>query len=119
MNISVLGTEYEVFRKNYADDPYFEKNSVTAYCGIIEKKIVLCNLKTHPSFKDSTEATHTKVEKSILRHELIHAFFYESGLDSSSGRITDMGWAKNEEMVGWFAIQAPKLIAAFTAADAL
>ena len=119
MKVSVLGTEYEVFRKNYADDLYFEQKSFTAYCGMAEKKIVLCNLKTHPSFKDDTEATCAKIEKSILRHEIIHAFLYESGLNSSSGRSTDMGWAENEEMVDWFAIQAPKLIAAFTAADAL
>lgn len=119
MSISVLGTGYEVIRKNYADDLYFEQNSFTAYCGMVEKKIILCNLETHPSFKDDTEATCAKIEKSILRHEIIHAFLYESGLGSSSNRIADTGWAENEEMVDWFAIQAPKLIAAFTAANAL
>ena len=45
-------------------------------------------------------------KKSVKRHELIHAFLYESGLDSCS-------WAYNEEIVDWLAIQWHKINAAF------
>lgn len=49
------------------------------------------------------------------RHEIIHAFLCESGLAENS---TDQ-WALNEEMVDWIAMQFPKLLQAFEAADAI
>lgn len=39
----------------------------------------------------------------VIRHELIHAFIYESGLSNENK------WAENEELVDWIAIQFPKL----------
>lgn len=56
--------------------------------------------------------------KRILRHEIIHAFFNESGLQDDSSNI-DCGWAVNEEMVDWIAIQFPKMVKAFEEADCL
>ena len=44
---------------------------------------------------------------------MIHAFLHESGLAVNSD------WAQNEEMVDWFALQAPKLFKAFKEAGAL
>lgn len=119
MTLNILGTSYEIIRRNYADDSFFAKESCTGYCDKIEKQIVICNTKTHPSYQNDAETTCAKAEKATLRHEIIHAFLYESGLDSSSGQIVNIGWAENEEMIDWFALQTPKLIAAFTAADAL
>lgn len=46
-------------------------------------------------------------EKKVLRHEIVHAFLFESGIDSSSE------WARNEEIVDWIALQFPKLLDAF------
>lgn len=41
--------------------------------------------------------------KKQTRHEVIHAFLYESGLSFNSD------WAVNEELVDWIAIQFPKI----------
>lgn len=41
--------------------------------------------------------------KKQTRHEIIHAFLYESGLSFNSD------WAVNEELVDWIAIQFPKI----------
>ena len=49
----------------------------------------------------------------MLRHEIVHAFLYESGLDVSSE------WARNEEIVDWIALQTPKLQKAFEEAGCL
>jgi uncharacterized membrane protein len=46
-------------------------------------------------------------QKRILRHEIIHAFLFESGLADDSNSAD--AWAVNEEMVDWFARQAPKI----------
>ena len=43
-----------------------------------------------------------------MRHEILHAFLYESGLRENS--CTSFAWAENEEMIDWFAIQFPKIL---------
>lgn len=45
--------------------------------------------------------------KKQLRHELIHAFLYESGLSFNSAATG--AWAAEEEIVDWIAIQFPKI----------
>jgi hypothetical protein len=42
---------------------------------------------------------------------VIHAYLSESGLNSSSNGVDC--WARNEEMVDWFAIQMPKIVKTF------
>lgn len=44
---------------------------------------------------------------------LFTLFLFESGLAENSE------WAQNEEMVDWFACQAPKIYVAFRAAGAI
>ena len=50
-------------------------------------------------------------QKRVLRHELIHAYLFESGLGDSSNSCD--AWAVNEEMVDWFARNIPKMIETF------
>lgn len=62
--------------------------------------------------KDDCELQDYEIYKrSVLRHEIIHAFLYESVLDASSS--TSGAWAINEEMCDWFAIQSPKIFKVF------
>ena len=49
--------------------------------------------------------------RKVLRHEIIHAFLYESGLYENSNEVT--AWATNEEMVDWIAMQSPKIFKVF------
>ena len=55
--------------------------------------------------------------RKCMRHELVHAFLYESGLSINGNNAP--AWPTNEEMVDWMAIQGPKLYAAWTAAKCL
>ncbi len=55
MKLSILGTEYEVIRKNYADDPYFEAHGCNAYCDKLGKQLVICSADTHPAFADDDD----------------------------------------------------------------
>nr|DAV68976.1 MAG TPA: Protein of unknown function (DUF1570) [Caudoviricetes sp.] len=55
--------------------------------------------------------------KKVLRHEIIHAFLYESGMWNCSGS-TDC-WGMDETITDWIAIQSPKLFKAFDEADCL
>lgn len=78
---------------------------------LFKKEIHISTMKKDPK---EYRPIHTK---NALRHEIIHAFFYESGLDTSSLRYE--AWARNEEMVDFFAIQFPKIIKAMKKAGAL
>ena len=118
MEIDVLGTKYQANRYGYKDKPIFETRSYDGYCDSVEKEIAIVDLTTHPDFKDETEAYCRKAEKMTLRHEIVHAFFNESGLMDSSLQYSG-GWAKNEEMVDWIASQFNKIMECFKAADCL
>ena len=56
-------------------------------------------------------------QRVVIRHEIIHAFFYESGLASNTSDV--IAWSQNEEMIDWIAIQLPKIIDACKEAQAL
>lgn len=99
--INILGTEYTILFKKEEDD---EKLTICdGYCDFSSKEIV-CGIfeRTIDSYKDIE-----RYAKGVLRHEIIHGFLYESGLDGNSNDIKQ--WARNEEMVDWMALQIPKI----------
>lgn len=104
--VNILGTEYMIFNRNEKDDPLLDGQSRDGYTDISMHQIVLCNKKDDCEFRD-----YENYKKSVLRHEIIHAFLYESGLDASSS--FSGAWAVNEEMCDWIAIQFPKIAKVF------
>lgn len=116
--VDILGTKYTIERKKYEDDPYFKKLSAEGYCAEYLKAIVYCDMSTVPAWEDMTTEECENSEKETLRHEIVHAFFNESGLSSSTSGVGGP-WAKHEEMVDWIAIQGPKIYEAWKAAGAL
>lgn len=118
MILNVLGTNYEVSIKKYDEDKAFEESRIDGYCDSWTKQIVVCEIATHPNFKNEPKETCEAAQKETLRHEIVHAFLDESGLASSSARI-EHGWAKNEEMVDWIALQGIKICKAWKAAGAI
>ena len=117
MELNILGTIYTLTVKSYDEDPYFKDNFVEGYCNGVMKEITICKLSTYPGFeKQSTECCEI-AEKQTMRHEIIHAFLDESGLKQCSSNAGP--WAINEEMVDWIAIQAPKIIEVFKAANCI
>ena len=98
MTINVLGTEYEVILNATAEE--FEAlESCDGYCDWSSKTIVVRAEKQD----DDADKFEVFADK-ILRHELIHAFLNESGLQFDS---------ENERMVDWMAIQIPKMAKMF------
>ena len=116
--ISILGTEYTIKWMSYEEQAFFKDKSCSGVCDDTLKEIWVCKLKSHPSFREETENYCQLNEKEILRHEIIHAFLNESGLRSNS-RVIGIGWAENEEMVDWIAIQFPKMFEIFKDCDCL
>lgn len=118
MKIDILGTPYDLVYKDYQNDPLFEKRSICGYTDSVEHVICICNIGTFPDFEDETEEYCKKYERGILRHEIIHAFLNESGLQDSAS-VFNAAWVKNEEMVDWMSLQLPKIVEACKAVDAM
>lgn len=92
--ISILGTPWTIKADDSINDAKLINNN--AYVESYDKKIVY-----QPVEKDVE--TYNKLDehqKKILRHEIIHAFFHESGL-------TD--YYRDEVLVDYLAIQFYKL----------
>lgn len=107
MLVTVLGTTYHIKKKAYKDDPMFAERSIDGYCDDVQKLIVYCDMHTFPGCEKDDDDTVRKTEILTLRHEIVHAFLSESGLAYSSLPVNS--WAKNEEMVDWFALQGRKI----------
>lgn len=103
--LDVLGTEYTIELKELKDEEY------DGFCDYTSKRIVIRSDNTNDvdDFK--------WLQKKQLRHEIIHAFLAESGLQCNFERAHQFG--HDETMVDWIAIQFPKLQKAFWEADAL
>lgn len=117
-DINVLGVPYTVHYTDYENDEYMRRDGVSGYCDFVEQKIVVANDATIPIHADCTPFANRVYEKETLRHELIHAFLFQSGLDAGTLQYSGP-WARNEEMIDWFAMQGPKIIKAWQEADAL
>lgn len=111
-NVSVLGTDYTIRFVEHGQDEYMEKMNFGGYCDGNKHEIVVLLLKTCEDWKNEPEETIDFEQRKTLRHELVHAFLNESGLQWNANP-TERSWARNEEMVDWFAIQSPKIYKVF------
>lgn len=118
MTVNILGAEYTINTKKYDEDEVFERRSIDGYCDSWTKQIVVCDMSTYKGWEHEPAETIATAQKETLRHEIVHAFFSESGLGDSSNAL-DCAWAKNEELVDWIAIQGPKIWKAWQEAGAV
>lgn len=110
--VDILGQPYDIIWKSYEDDQIFSKNKIEGFENRFTKQIVICDMRTHPNWKDEDEQTIQARQKHLLRHEIVHAFLDESGLSDGSFRY-DKAWSANEEMVDWIALQGMKIAKAW------
>lgn len=102
--INILGTEYEI----HTDDSIVSQ-AVDGMCKSYDKKIIVRSKGNMLCPDDSDEVKDIRY-KEVLRHEIIHAFFDEAGLDD---------YSNNEQLVEWIAFQFPKMLRTFVEADCL
>lgn len=103
MKINVLGTEYTIAKLNESDDKWLKDRD--GYCDKTSKRIVV-KLPDESNELDDYDV----YMKSLMRHEIIHAFLFESGLHENWYH-SETG--HDETTVDWFAIQFPKILKAF------
>ena len=90
--LNILGTNYEIVFSSDTDKyPELKQNDgFTCY----RRKLIV------------VDSNDEFIREHILRHEIVHAFLNESGLNAQS-------WADNEEIVDWIALQFDKIGGAF------
>ncbi len=103
--INVLGTQYTLIIN--ADDELLPENADGAMDHSL-KRIVIAEFDKPDR---NTIKDLSVYRKKVIRHEIIHAFLYESGLWNNSGDVS--AWGQSEEITDWFAIQSPKIFKAF------
>lgn len=112
-SVIILGVPWKIALRKKREDKYLE--DVCGYCDNTVKTIVV--RKFHAASEPNECADLRELERSVLRHEIVHAFMYESGLSNNSSSADQ--WAKNEEMIDWIAQQHGKIHAAFVEAGAI
>ena len=111
--INILGTEYRLEYRKKEDDSNLNSNC-DGYTDTSVKLLVVEDMQP----EEGCKLDLTEYRKRVARHEIIHAFLFESGMEANT-HVCGNGWAANEEMVDWIAIQFPKILEAFKVADVL
>lgn len=108
MVVVILGVPYVIERSDPSADDALA--SIDGYCDSTTKRIVVTTEEYNGADRlDDIDAFRNKQ----IRHEIVHAFLSESGLEENSG------WADNEEIVDWIAMQGPKIYKAWQEANAI
>lgn len=100
MKINILGTPYEIIVDKSG---YLEKNNADGVDRNYSKTILVRDLDDYLDSEATTEEKEAR-RKETIRHEIIHAFFSESGLK---------GYYNDELLVEWLAVQFPKMLDVF------
>lgn len=102
--VNILGTEYVI-----ETDDGIIKDGADGFCYPYSNRI-----KIRPTENmlddDNTKEEKERCFKETLSHEVIHAYFRESGLYS---------YMKDEVLVDWIAVQMPKMVKTFQELDIL
>lgn len=97
--IKILDTAYQFF----VGSEGLEQQNLDGVCRCYSKQIQLRPMDKMLGPLDSMEDKRTRFCE-VLRHELIHAFFFEAGLGD---------YCDDETLVDWLARMVPKLVETF------
>ena len=107
--VNILGTEYTIEVKTKAEDKWLK--DIDGYCDKTSKKIVVA-----AEDEESQLEIYSEYQKKITRHEIIHAFLFESGLHEN---FKHEQWGHDETLVDWVAVQFPKMLKVFQEAECI
>jgi hypothetical protein len=100
--VTILGSKWSVIFATSKEDPFLETRD--GYCDKTSRRIVICDKE--PDCELDRFFVH---QNKVLRHEIIHAFLFESGL----AECFEHQPGHDETYLDWFAIQFPKMLDVF------
>jgi len=104
MKVNILGTEYTIEERTVEEDAFL--NDCDGYCDKTTKQIVISKPTPNSNLGD-----FEWYRKKLMRHEIIHAFLFESGLHENFEHAKQFG--HDETMIDWVAIQFSKIQKAY------
>ena len=106
MIINILGTEYKI--RTLTEDEYPKLKTANGLAELYSKELII---EANMGIDDGDAFTNIDAyRRKVTRHEIIHAFLHESGLSE---------YCRDEDLVDWLAIQAPKMVKVFQEAEIL
>lgn len=110
--INILGEQWRIEFHDAEENPRLIDS-----CGYADSsvRLIVIDDMSHIDLHSKEDLYAHKQE--VLRHEIIHAFLLESGIGHNSHKSEN--WGIDEEIVDWFAIQSPKIMAAFREAGCI
>lgn len=104
IKVNILGTKYNVIIDNS-----LSHTQADGVCKTYDKIITVRPIPEMLGADDCYKSKEARF-KEVIRHELIHAFFEESGL---------FEYCSDERLVDWIAKQFPKMLTAMRSAGGL
>ena len=92
MEIEILGTVYTIYETDHID------TGIDGECNFYSKTIRIRSVNS--LLDDGTPEEKRERHRQVIRHEIIHATLYESGLNE---------YAHDETLVDWIALQFDKI----------
>lgn len=97
--VMIMGKTWTITEKTSAEDKWLE--NADGYCDFTVRVIVM------KSDNDNDLIDFAMNYRKQLRHEVVHAFMFESGLGANFEHASRFG--HEETMIDWFAYQYPKI----------
>lgn len=97
--VDILGTRWAVVSENFGNKDFDGLTDFTTRT----IKVRNDNVQEFDNFKE--------LYKRTVRHEVLHAFMIESGLDSN---FNHPEYGHDETFIDWVAIQFPKILVAYS-----
>lgn len=104
--VNILGTEYKIRHETEKENPNL--SDASGLCEWWSKELLL-------DFSDLSDSQTMRnideYKKKVLRHEMLHAFFFEAGHEKD--------WGRDEDLVNSLAVLMPKIVKAMQEARCL
>lgn len=112
-NLCILGVNYTVRIKKREEDKKLD--ICDGYTDWTIHEICVLDPEKDTDSVENMEA----YKKKVLRHEIVHAYFIESGLMGHTNQSLEGGGNNDEQIVDWIAIQGQKIFETWKQAGCL
>lgn len=109
--LTILGSEWTMRIATIEEEPILANAD-----GITDWSTKTMLIKAKQGESEFPLADFQSYQKEVRRHEIVHAYLFESGLGND---FCHPEYGHDETTIGWMAIQIPKMMETFRRADAL
>lgn len=110
ISVNILGTEYTLHICPDSKDKRFEQLNCDGFCDYSTKELFVSNYKDNLANREISVYDPRYIIRNAIRHEMVHAFLFESGLGCDWEHKT---FGHEETTVDWIAKQLEKMHEAY------